>query len=123
MAEVIIWKRLCLTSSLSSVGVFPSHMSGDVVLVQAKKKGAGNSEFHEPRDGAGDVVKATARLADAYDFAGLRKSILIPSGVEDASLRTDGPFAYRDLDDCMNLIQDYVDVVLRFGVVGYMGHL
>jgi hypothetical protein len=45
-------------------------------------------------------------LADAYDFAGLRKSILIPSGVEDASLRTDGPFAYRDLDDCMNLIQD-----------------
>ena len=54
--------------------------------------------------------------ANAYDFAGLRKSIMIPSGVEDASLRTDGPFAYRDLDECIVLIQDYVDVVLRFGV-------
>jgi hypothetical protein len=62
-------------------------------------------------------------LADAYDFAGLRRSLLISSGVEDASLRTDGPFAYRDLDECMALIQDYVDVDVRFGVVGYMGHL
>jgi hypothetical protein len=61
--------------------------------------------------------------ADTYDFAGLRKSVLIPSGVEDASLRTDGPFAYRDLDECLALIHDYVDVVSRFGVVGYMGHL
>ena len=61
--------------------------------------------------------------ADTYDFAGLRKSVLIPSGVEDASLRTDGPFAYRDLDECLALIDDYVDVVSRFGVVGYMGHL
>jgi hypothetical protein len=48
---------------------------------------------------------------------------MITSGVEDASLRTDGPFGYRDLDECMLLIQDYVDVVLRFGVIGYMGHL
>jgi hypothetical protein len=62
-------------------------------------------------------------LADVYDFTGLRRSVLIPAGVEDASLRTDGPFAYRDLDECMVLIQDYVDVVRRFGVTGYMGHL
>jgi len=62
-------------------------------------------------------------FADTYDFKALRKSILIPSGVEDASLRTDGPFAYRDLDDCLALIGSYVEVALRFGVVGYMGHL
>jgi len=62
-------------------------------------------------------------LADAYNFEALRQSILIPSGVEDASLRTDGPFAYRDLDDCLALIESYVEVVTRFGVVGYMGHL
>jgi hypothetical protein len=62
-------------------------------------------------------------LADLYNFTGLRRSMMIASGVEDASLRTEGPFAYRDLDDCLALIQDYVDVVARFGVVGYMGHL
>lgn len=43
--------------------------------------------------------------------------------VENASLRTDGPFAYRDLDECMSLIQDYVEPVSRFSVIGYMGHL
>jgi hypothetical protein len=62
-------------------------------------------------------------LAETYDFATMRKSILVPLGVEDASLRTDGPFAYRDLDECLALIGDYVDVVARSAVVGYMGHL
>jgi hypothetical protein len=49
--------------------------------------------------------------------------VLLPHGVEDASLRTDGPFAYRDLDQCLELIGDYVEIVKRFSVVGYMGHL
>ena len=62
-------------------------------------------------------------FADPYDYARLRRSILIPNGVEDASLRTDGPFAYRDLDECLGLISEYVKVVERFGVIGYMGHL
>jgi RNA-splicing ligase RtcB len=62
-------------------------------------------------------------LAEAYDFARLRQRILIPSGVQDASLRTDGPFAYRDLDACLTLLEGYVEEVERFSVVGYMGHL
>jgi hypothetical protein len=62
-------------------------------------------------------------FADTYDYANLRNSVLIPDGVEDASLRTDGPFAYRDLDECLKLISEYIEVVERFGVVGYMGHL
>lgn len=62
-------------------------------------------------------------LAVAYDFTDLRRSVMIASVVGDGSLRTEGPFAYRDLDDCLVLIQDYVEVVAGFGVVGYMGHL
>jgi RNA-splicing ligase RtcB len=98
-------------------------MSGDVVLVRAKKKVL--EILSSMSHGTGRAMSRSdcKPLADAYDFAGLRRSLLIPSGVEDASLRTDGPFAYRDLDECMALIQDYVDVVVRFGVVGYMGHL
>lgn len=98
-------------------------MSGDVVLVRArdKIKEILNSMSH----GTGRAMSRSEckPLADTYDFAALRKSILIPSGVEDASLRTDGPFAYRDLERCLALIQDYVEPVTRFGVVGYMGHL
>ena len=105
------------------LSVLPSHMSGDVVLIRARGKVEEilNSMSH----GTGRAMSRSdcKPMADAYDFAGLRRSVLIPSGVEDASLRTDGPFAYRDLDECLALINEYVEVVARFAVVGYMGHL
>lgn len=105
------------------LSILPSHMSGDVVLIRARDKVAEvlNSMSH----GTGRAMsRAECKpLADRYDFAALRKSVLIPTGVEDASLRTDGPFAYRNLEQCLALIQDYVEVLTRFGVVGYMGHL
>ena len=105
------------------VSVLPSHMSGDVVLVRAteKVKTILNSMSH----GTGRAMSRSdcKPHADSFDFAALRKSILLPSGVEDSSLRTDGPFAYRDLDECLSLIDGYVEVVHRFAVVGYMGHL
>jgi RNA-splicing ligase RtcB len=98
-------------------------MSGDAVLVKAKATVAQilNSMSH----GTGRAMSRgdSKTLAETYDFATMRKSVLIPLGVEDASLRTDGPFAYRDLDDCLAMIADYVEVVARFAVVGYMGHL
>jgi len=62
-------------------------------------------------------------FADTYDYRLLRRSVLIPDGVEDTSLRTDGPFAYRHLDECLDLIGEYIEIVARFEVVGYMGHL
>jgi RNA-splicing ligase RtcB len=105
------------------LSVLPSHLSGDVVLVKAKKKVT--EILSSMSHGTGRAMSRSdcKPLADSYDFAALRRAVLMPSGVEDASLRTDGPFADRDLDECMSLIGGYVDVVVRFGVVGYMGHL
>ena len=105
------------------LSVLPSHMTGDVVLIRAKEKVT--EILSSMSHGTGRAMSRSdcKPFADSYDFEALRKSILIPSGVEDASLRTDGPFAYRDLDDCLALIGSYVEVVQRFGVVGYMGHL
>jgi hypothetical protein len=105
------------------ISALPSHMSGDVVLIQANAKMGEilNSMSH----GTGRTMSRgdSKSLADSYDYAGLRNSVLIPDGVEDSSLRTDGPFAYRDLDECLDLIREYVTVIERFGVIGYMGHL
>jgi RNA-splicing ligase RtcB len=105
------------------LSILPSHMSGDVVLVRAKQKVTDilNSMSH----GTGRTMSRgdCKPFADTYDFRSLRKSVLIASGIEDASLRTDGPFAYRNLDECMTLIQDYIEIVHRFAVIGYMGHL
>jgi len=105
------------------LSILPSHMSGDVVLVRATDRVADilNSISH----GTGRKMSRgdCKPLADEFDFAAMRERILIPTGVNDSSLRTDGPFAYRDLDECMALIDDYVDPVTRFRVIGYMGHL
>jgi RNA-splicing ligase RtcB len=105
------------------LSVIPSHMSGDVVMVRAKPKVedilCSMSHGTGRKMSRGDCKP----LASAFDFAALRKSILLPSGVEDASLRTEGPYAYRDLEECLALIKDYVEEVTRLGVVAYMGHL
>ena len=105
------------------LSVLPSHMSGDVVLIRAADRVSEilNSMSH----GTGRRMSRSdcKPFADLFDYAGLRQAILIPSGVEDSSLRTDGPFAYRDLDECLGMIGDFIEVVARFGVIGYMGHL
>lgn len=105
------------------LSVLPSHMSGDVVLIKAGERVGEilNSMSH----GTGRTMSRSdcKPFADKFDYQGLRNSVLIPDGIEDSSLRTDGPFAYRDLDECLVLIADYVAVVERFGVIGYMGHL
>jgi RNA-splicing ligase RtcB len=105
------------------LSILPSHMSGDVVLIRAgiKVREILNSMSH----GTGrKMSRADCKpYGDNFDYSALRDSVLIPHGVEDSSLRTDGPFAYRDLDECIGLIGEYVEVVSRFAVIGYMGHL
>ena len=105
------------------VSVLPSHMSGDVVLIRAENRVREilNSMSH----GTGRTMSRgdSKSVAESYDYSKLRERILIADGIDDSSLRTDGPFAYRDLEDCLELIKDYVTVVERFAVVGYMGHL
>jgi len=105
------------------LSVIPSHMSGDVITVRATPKI--ESILCSMSHGTGRKMSRgdCKPLADNFDFAALRKSVLLPSGVQDASLRTEGPYAYRDLDECLALIKGYVEEVTRFGVVAYMGHL
>jgi RNA-splicing ligase RtcB len=103
--------------------IIPSHMSGQAVLVRATDQVS--SILHSMSHGTGrTIARGDAKtLADLFDFDALRQRVLIPQSVDNASLRTDGPFAYRDLDDCLALIDGYVDEVMRFDVVAYMGHL
>jgi len=105
------------------LSVIPSHITGDVVLVRATEKV--DEVLNSLSHGTGRKMSRgdCKSLADAFDFAALRRSILLPSGLHDASLRTEGPYAYRDLDECLDLIGGYVETVSRFSVVGYMGHL
>lgn len=107
----------------NDLSVIPSHMSGDVVLVRATDRVS--EILHSLSHGTGRKMSRgdCKPLADNFDFAALRRSVLLPTGLSDASLRTEGPYAYRDLDECLAFIDGYVEVVMRFSVIGYMGHL
>jgi len=105
------------------VCVIPSHMSGDVALLRASDKIGEilNSISH----GTGRKMSRSEckLLAKSYDIEDLAERVMMPSCLNPATLRTEGPYAYRDLDECMMLIHDYVEWVDRFSVIAYMGHL
>lgn len=103
--------------------VLPSHMAGDVLLLRATD--AVSQTLNSMSHGTGRKMSRgdCKPLAESYDFDAMRRQVLLPSGLQDASLRTDGPYAYRDLDECLALIAEYVEPVTRYAVVGYMGHL
>lgn len=105
------------------LSILPSHLDGDAVIVRATKKVGGVLNAISHGTGRRMSRRDCKPLADKYDFDALRRRVLIPDSVADASLRTDGPFAYRDLDECLALLDGYVEEVARFAVVAYMGHL
>ena len=43
-------------------------------------------------------------------------------GIADSSLRTDGPYAYRGLDECLGLMDGFVELVARIHVIRQVGH-
>jgi len=105
------------------LNIIPSHMAGDVALVRATAR-VGDSLYALSHGTGRAMSRAECKpLAESFDFDALRREVLIPARVQDASLRTEGPFAYRDLAACLQLLEGYVEEIERFAVVGYMGHL
>ncbi len=105
------------------LNAIPSHIAGDVALVRATDR-VSESLFSLSHGTGRSKSRAECKpLVETNDFAALRDRVLIPAGIKDVSLRTDGPYAYRDLDACLALLDGYIEEIERFSVVGYMGHL
>lgn len=105
------------------LAILPSHMSGDAVLVEATDQI--EEVLCSMSHGTGRTMsRGDAKIiAATFDFEKMRKDLLLPTFLSNASLTTEGPFAYRDIDDCMALIAGFVEEVERFSVVAYAGHL
>jgi hypothetical protein len=106
------------------LNIIPAHLDDEVALVRATDRVA--DVLASMSHGTGRVMARSEakRIAPLYDFDALHDRVLIPDRVSNASLRTDGPFAYRDLEPCLRLLDPYIEeVVERFRVIGYMGHL
>jgi RNA-splicing ligase RtcB len=107
----------------NELSIIPSHMSGDAVLVQGTEKMKDIILSMSHGTGRKMSRSESKKLANESSFAKIRQDVLFPDGIEDASLRTEGPYAYRELESCLNLLTNYVEEVERFRVIGYMGHL
>lgn len=123
LADGVLIRKGSVRLLPGELAVIPSHMTGDVALVQATERIGEvlNSMSH----GTGRIMSrgdAKEKAAD-FDFAAMRESLLLPSFLGDASLTTEAPYAYRDLENCLALVADYVEEVRRFSVVAYAGHL
>ncbi|MFH0925249.1 MAG: RtcB family protein [bacterium] len=107
----------------NQLSILPSHMSGDAVLIRAKEKI--NEILYSMSHGTGRIMSRSdaKEMACQFDFTNFRSKIIMPSMMSNASITTEGPYAYRNLEDCLLMIKQYIEEVERFSVVAYAGHL
>jgi RNA-splicing ligase RtcB len=101
--------------------VVPSNLDGDVVLVMATD--AVDTVLQSMCHGTGRVMSRSdaKEVAESYSFTELRQRIYIPSAISDASIKTEAPFCYRDLDACLRLLDGFVVEERRFAPFAYLG--
>ncbi len=103
------------------LAVIPSNLLDDLVIVRATPAAAEilNCLPH----GTGRTMSRSDAKKVEFDFADLRSRVYIPDRIDNASLRTESPSCYRSLDDGLDCMTRYLDVVERFTPVAYIGQL
>lgn len=103
--------------------IIPSSMEGDMVMVTgtAQISKVNNAMSH----GTGRLKSRgeSKEDADEYDLTALRKRGYIPTAISDASIRTENPSCYRSLDNCLQLLENLVEVQKRLTPIAYIGQL
>lgn len=103
--------------------VVPSNMNGDVVLISATKEV--EKTYNSLCHGTGRVMSRGEgkEFSANFDYDKLRKRIYIPDMIDNDNIKTDAPFCYRDLDNCLALIDNLITVDKRFSVFAYLGQM
>lgn len=105
------------------LALIPSNLLDDMVIVRAGKGVA--DQLNCLPHGTGRSMSRSDAKAISSDEAlnRLRSTVYIPESIENASLRTELPECYRNLDDGLKLIADQIEVVERLTPVAYIGQL
>lgn len=119
----VIIRKGAIRIKPNELAVLPSNLDGDVVLVKSTSKVI--DTFNSLNHGTGRVMsRSEAKLHTGdYDYAKLRQKIYIPDMIQDASIKTEAPFCYRDLDACLALIGDLIIIEKRFSPFAYLGQI
>jgi len=105
------------------LNVIPAHVQDDVALVRATDRVEDALCSLSHGTGRSMATSEAKELAQVFDFDALREEVLVPDLISNRSLRGEAPYAYRDLEPCLGLLEGYVEEVERFEVIGYIGHL
>ncbi|MBC8181750.1 RtcB family protein [candidate division KSB1 bacterium] len=122
LKDGIIIRKGAVKVKAGELNVIPSNMGGDVALVKATNKVITSLQSLSHGTGRRLARGESKKFAQDYDFDKLRKQVIIPDFISDASLKTEAPYAYRDLDTCLQLLDEFVEIVERFSVIAYMWH-
>ncbi|MFO8066589.1 MAG: RtcB family protein [Bacteroidales bacterium] len=119
----VIIRKGAVKANPGDYAVLPSSLEGDVVLVRASDKIS--KVLNSLNHGTGRVMSRSEakEYAADYDYSKLRKSIYIPGMISDASIKTEAPFCYRELDDCLVLIDELIEIEERFTPFAYLGQI
>lgn len=119
----VIIRKGAIQISPNELAVLPSNLNGDVVLVKSTLKV--QETFNSLNHGTGRVMsRSEAKLhSDNFNYNELRERIYIPEMIKDASIKTEAPFCYRDLDACLALISDLIIIEKRFSPFAYLGQI
>jgi len=105
------------------LNIIPAHIQDDVALVRATDRVEEALCSLSHGTGRAMPTSEAKRLAQLFDFDALQDEVLVPDLISDQSLRGEAPYAYRDLEPCLDVLSGYIEEVERFEVVGYIGHL
>ncbi len=103
--------------------VIPSNIEDDVVLVRATEKV--KKVYNSLNHGTGWIMSRSKAKAFAvgYNYDALRENIYIPGMISNASIKTEAPFCYRNMDECLNLINELITIEKRFMPIAYLGQI
>ena len=75
--------------------------------------------------GTGRIKSRSESKLDAYnyDFEALKRRIYIPEKIRNVSILIENPSVYRNLDECLKLIDGFIKVKKRLTPIAYIGQI
>lgn len=113
--DKIVYRKGAMKLMPGQIGVIPSHMGGEAVVVRAKPEIA--ELEYSINHGTGRVISRSKAKEMHFDFTDLRKKVYIPNRLTDEDILTEAPNCYRSLAAIEPRIGKYVEIVARLNPI------
>jgi hypothetical protein len=119
----VIIRRGAVKVQNDELSVIPSSLCGEIALVRASNSTL--KTLFSLCHGTGRTIgrDEVIKCQNDIDYNSVRNKVYIPHEIKNESLKMDMPCCYKDLESCLALIHDFVELEDKYSVVGYLGHI